>query len=311
MSARRSSATSNNHAHGGFTLPEVLVCFALAGIVALAVFTAYVFVTRSWAEHQARLGTQQQMRTAVAALSREVRLAGACIMLPSGSTPPTNFQPVSGIDSGTTDSITVRSNPRCLTASLSGSYSAGDPTISVQSATGFTGGMHAYILRSDSDPELGEAFTIQSVTATTIVPTAPLSRDYPATASAVFGFDQRTFAISSVCGGCGGIPTLTLQTLDVPGATPLVKGIDRLDIHYILNTDYVPGPYCVTSTGGTRPLCVVNLPAAGDWKYVRAITFDLGAVSLRPVRADAPDGFFHLGEIFEISPRNFTFSTRL
>ncbi len=314
MSPRRSSATSSNRSAWGFTLPEVLVCFALGSLVAVAVGTGYVLVTRSWIEHQARLQTQQQMRAAVAALSREIRLAGACIMLPRGTTPPTTFRPLNGVNNGTTDTITVRSNPRCLSVALTATYD-GTTTLTVGSTTGFVAGMRAYILRSDSSN--GEVFTIQSVTATTIVTTAVLTNGPyvvpapPGNPASVFGIDERTFSISSICSGCGGISTLTLQTLDVATPTPLVKGIDRLDIHYILNTDYVAGPYCVSSTGGARPLCVVDLPTANDWKQVRAVTFDLGALSLRPVRAGDPDGFFHLGEIFEISPRNFTFPTRL
>ncbi len=313
MSARRSSATCSSRAARGFTLAELLVFFALGSVVAVGAGTAYVFVTRGWSDQRERLQAQQQLRSAVAALSREVRIAGAC-MLPRTMTAPATFRPLDGVDNGTTDSITVRANPRCLSTTLSATYTGGT-TINVASTTGFGAGMRAYILKNDLS--IGEVFTIQSVTANTIVATQGLvNGPYPAPSgnpspSSVFGIDVRTFAISSTCSGCGGIPTLTLQTLDIPTPTPLVKGIDRLDIRYILNRDYDAGN-CVASTGGGRPLCVIDLPAsADDWKLVRAVTFDLGARSVRAVRAaGGSDGFFHLGEAFEITPRNFVFPNR-
>jgi hypothetical protein len=287
------------------------VFFALGSVVAVGAGSAYVFVTRGWFDQRERLQTQQQLRSAVAALSREVRIAGAC-MLPREMPAPQTFRALEGVDNGTADSITVRANPRCLSTTLSATSDNGT-TIAVASTSGFQAGMRAYILKNDSSA--GEVFTIRSVTANTIVATQALvNGPYPApigNPSSVFGIDVRTFAISSTCSGCDGVPALTLQTLDIPTATPLVKGIDRLEIRYILNRDYDPGG-CVASTGGGRPLCVVDLPAsAGDWRLVRAVTFDLGARSVRPVRASgSADGFFHLGEAFEIAPRNFVFPAR-
>jgi type II secretory pathway pseudopilin PulG len=310
MSARRSSVTSSSRAARGYTLPEVLVYFALGAIVAAGVGAAYVFATRGWSDQRARLQTQQQLRSAIAALSREVRLAGAC-MLPSSTPSPASFRPLDGVNNGTTDTITVRANPRCLKVALSQGCSQ-CTTITVVDTTGFAAGMRAYILRNDLTG--GEPFTIQSVTSNTITATQALAGSYPVpdgnpNPSSVFGIDVRTFAISSTCGDCGGIPTLTLQTLDVAAPVALVKGIDRLDIHYILNRDYVEAG-CVASTGGERPLCVVDLPASSaDWTLVRAVTFDLGARSIRPVRAaGSVDGVFRLGEVFAITPRNFVFS---
>lgn len=282
----------------------------LGAVVAAGVGAAYVFATRGWSDQRARLQTQQQLRSAIAALSREARLAGAC-MLPSSTLAPVSFRPLDGVKNGTIDTITVRANPRCLRAALSQGCSQ-CTAINVVDTTGFAAGMRAYILRSDLTG--GEVFTISSVTQNTITAAQALAGTYPVpldnpNPSSVFGIDVRTFAISSTCGDCGGIPTLTLQTLDVTTPVALVKGIDRLDIHYILNRDYVAGN-CLTSTGGERPLCVVGLPASpAEWTLVRAVTFDLGARSIRPVRAaGGADGVFRLGEVFEITPRNFVFS---
>ena len=308
MCPSRSSARCSSPDSAGYTLIEVLVASILVAVVVLGMGRGFVFATRGWSNHQGRLQTQQSLRSAVAALSREVRLAGAC-MLPHSDTPPVDFQPLSGTHGATTDSITVRANPRCAQAPVVASGCASPcPTIPVAtgSTAGFTAGMRAYILNGARTS--GEYFQIQSVTSSTIVPTSPILGDYPAPDAggnfpSVFGIEERTFAVATI----GGVPTLTLQTRDLPQAG-IVKGIDRLDIHYVLNRTYNAAT-CDFQTGGSPNLCVVNLPgSAGDWLLVRVVTFTVDARSAAGVRASGTaDGFFHLTESFEITPRNFVF----
>ncbi len=308
MCPRRSWARCSNRAPAGFTLIEILIGLALVSVVVLGISRGVISATRGWADHRGRLQTQQNLRSAVAALSREVRIAGAC-MLPHDATPPTTFQPLGGIDSGTTDTIIVRANPRCADAQVVATCTA-CTTISVASGSpvNFVAGTPAYILNGAHTS--GEVFRVKSVTATTIVvdPTTPLAGTYLAPDAggefpAVFGFEQRTFAIATI----GGIPTLTLTTTDLP-QTALVKGIETLDIQYVLNRVYSAGT-CNAQTGGSPNLCVVNLPASAvDWSLVRVVTFNIGARSTVTVRASgSADGFFHLSETFEITPRNFVF----
>jgi prepilin-type N-terminal cleavage/methylation domain-containing protein len=123
ISASRSSATSSRRSALGFTLIEILVGVALASVVVFGVGSAYIFGTRGCVDHQARLQTQQQLRSAIAAISRELRFAWACMLPSSTGIPPANFRPLDGVDNGTVDSITEKGNPRCLTAALS----AGNP----------------------------------------------------------------------------------------------------------------------------------------------------------------------------------------
>lgn len=281
----------------------------LVAVVVLGMGRGLVFATRGWSNHQGRLQTQQSLRSAVAALSREVRLAGAC-MLPHSDTPPVDFQPLSGVHGATTDAVTVRANPRCAQAPVvaSGCLACSTIPVAAGSTANFTPGMRAYILNGARTS--GEYFKILSVTSSTIVvnPSTPIAGNYPAPDAggnfpSVFGIEQRTFAVVPV----GGVPTLTLQTEDLPQAG-LVKGIDRLDIHYVLNRTYNAAT-CDLQTGGSPNLCVVNLPgSAGDWLLVRVVTFTVGARSAAGVRASgSADGFFHLSESFEITPRNFVF----
>ncbi|HYM90341.1 MAG TPA: hypothetical protein VEW91_01760, partial [bacterium] len=115
------------------------------------------------------------------------------------------------------------------------------------------------------------------------------------------------------CSGCNGIPSLTLQPLG-GSQQPLVKGVDSMSIQYVLNRLYSTAPgECNAQTGGTSSLCVVNLPTqapsiAGDWQVVRAIIFALDARSITKVRASgSADGYFHLSDTVEISPRNLIY----
>jgi prepilin-type N-terminal cleavage/methylation domain-containing protein len=306
MSARRSSATSSKTHVRGFTLPEVLICAAIAGIVTLAASSGYVFMTKSWVQQQARLQTQQQLRSAVAAVTREMRVAGACML----DNPPADVQPLSGVDNGTTDSITIRANPHCAKGAIAGADCASCTSFTVNPATNFAGlgGTWGYLY---AGPGQHQYFKILSVVGSTInVDTTtgpPITGTYLQNTTGVYAVEARAFAISSTCPTCGGVPSLTLTTLGGT-ETALVKGVDLFDIRYVLNDDYDP-TNCVSSTGGGRPLCVADLPqSAAGWKKVRSVIFDVGARSLRGVGgAGSSDGFLHHDEIFQISPRNFQF----
>jgi prepilin-type N-terminal cleavage/methylation domain-containing protein len=305
MSARRSSVTfSKTHARG-FTLPEVLICAAIAGIVTLAASSGYVFMTKSWVQQQARLQTQQQLRSAVAAVTREARVAGASML----DNPPADVQPMSGIDNGTTDSITIRANPHCAKGAIAGAPCPSCTSFTVNPATNFTGlgGTWGYLYNAGLGQH--QYFKIQSVVGSTINvdPTTPITGTYLQDTTFVYAVEARTFGISSTCPTCGGVPSLTLTVMGGQ-ETAQVKGIDVFDIQYVLNDDYDP-TNCASSTGGGRPLCVVNLPqSAIDWKKVRLVIYDVGARSLRAVGgAGSSDGFLHHNETFKISPRNFQF----
>jgi prepilin-type N-terminal cleavage/methylation domain-containing protein len=313
MLPRRSSARSSRDGDAGFTLSEVLVGLVIASAVIAGVGASFVFMTRASADHQARIQAQQSLRDAVADISRELRIVGAC--MPLSSQPPIapNFQPLGGTN-GTNDSMTITANPRCAQAVVSSNCN-NCTTISVDNTTNFVAGMWGFIVYNGT----GQYFNIQTVTtgspgSLTVSPSTPLNTGlYPAANSSVYGADQRTFAVSSTCTGCGGVPTLTLQMLGGT-AIPLVPGIDTLKIQYILNRKYSTAPTeCIAQTGGTTSLCVVNLPTqapsvAGDWQLVRALTLTLDARSATFVRASgSADGYFHLGNSFEVSPRNFLF----
>ena len=237
MRRRRSSARSSNRGTSGFTLVEMLVAFSIASVVVVAVGSGFVFVTKSWTDQLGRVQTQQALRTTVESLTREMRLAGAC--MPSPTLPPIAttydpYQPLAG-SHGTTDSITITSNPACAGPTSVTSSCNACTSIIVQDTTNFTAGTWAYIYNSDTTTSppgpYGESFLIQSVNAgtgtITVSPTKLLLHNYPAVSggpykSALRGMDQRVFAISSACAGCNGVPSLTLTPIGGQ-AQPLVK----------------------------------------------------------------------------------------
>lgn len=297
----------------------------MASIVILGVGTGYVFITKAWMEHQARAQAQQSLRAAVAAISREFRITGACMGVTwVDQDPPraTNFKMLTGT-SGPPDVVTTTSNPRCAGPSYLTQPCSACQVISVDSALNFVVGDYAFIGQSPS--QAGEYFKIQAVDTTnnTVTSATVLSGSYTVTtppdnnSAFLAGADSRRFAVSSTCTGCNGIPTLVVRTLDDgTNDQPVVKGIDTLTVRYVLNRRYADNPaQCTGQTGGSsNSLCVVAVPEvspsiAGDWKLVRALIFTLGARSIFTVRASgSPDGFYHLSDTVEISPRNFIFS---
>jgi type II secretory pathway pseudopilin PulG len=290
MWRRRSSPTSPGSAAAGYSLVEILVALTVGGAVILIAVAGYVFATKTWQAERQRLETQQNLRTAVDLLSREVRLAGACL---PGSGPREIRLPILGLNAVgpgglAADSITVRANVRCAIETVRAAVPRGATTIDLYTVTNFVPGMQAYILHQNS----GEFIRVESVdqSASRLVLAAPLSQGYPVN-STVYGAEEQTFAIDS----SGAIPVLTM-TPSLGTAQPAVAGIERLDIRYILDRNCSPGP------------CdVVDLPANDEeWLRVRAVLVDIGARSARRIEGSG-DGFYRLGQTFEVKPRNFLF----
>lgn len=266
---------------------EVLVAVALGSTVVMTATAGYIFVSKAWLSEGLRLETQQNLRAALDLLSHNVRFAGAC--LPDAG--PSSIKPLAGADAGTTDSITVRANVRCAIASTTGATPMGDTNINVDNITNFVAGMQAYILHQDTTT--GEYVTIADVAVgpSRLILAAGTTQAYPA-GSAVYGAESQTYALDT----SGSIPIMTVQP-SIGVAQPIVSGIDRLNIRYVLDRNCTPGP------------CdVVDLPANdSEWAIVRAVRLDVRARSSRQVAAADPDGFFRLGQAIEIKPRNFLF----
>src|SRR6266550_4964326 len=332
IQSRWSPACSSSRS-AGFSLAEVIVALVLTSIVILSVGSGFVFVTRGWSDQQGKLAAQQNLRAAVQTLSREVRLAAAC-MLPSSVASPVNFQPANGVYSGTNqDTLIVRSNTSCAIGTLTSAGGACNActTVYLDSVANFAAGTWAYIYQPPytGQPAFGQYFLVQQVngplgtpantlvvdqtvslkitlnyTAGGAIPASSPPATYPF--ASVYGIQERTFTI----GTFGGTPTLMLQTIN-NSATPFLKGVESLNLTYILNRVYDNIANCPAgSTGGSPNLCIVNLPASsGEWVLVRGVTVTVGVRSTQRVRGAGSDGYLHLTEVFQIAPRNFVFQT--
>ena len=306
------------------------MALVLTSIVILSVGSGFVFVTRGWSDQQGRLAAQQNLRAAVQTLSREVRLADAC-MLPSSVAAPANFQPADGVHSGTKDTLIVRSNTSCAIGTLTsvGGACNACSTVYLDNVANFANGTWAYMYQPpyQSQTPFGEYFLIKTVNGPTGSPANTLvvdtsvslkitqnytaggaipSSSPPATYpfASVYGIQERTFTI----GTFGGTPTLMLQTIN-NSSTPFLKGVESLNITYTLNRAY-DSTTCDGQTGGSPNLCIVNKPtSSADWVLVRGVTMTVGVRSAQKVRGASSDGYLHLTEVFEIAPRNFVFQT--
>ncbi len=254
--------------------------------MAIAAFSGYAFFSGSWDDETQRLAVQQNLRMAVNLLSRELRLAGAC--LPDAG--PSNIHAMAGADSGPVDSLTVRSNIHCAIASLPNDVLAGATSVSVDTTENFVAGMQVYVLHANTTT--GEYVTVTNVNqaASRLDLATPVVQSYPSGSSA-YGAAFETFAIDA----SGAVPVLTASSEET--AQPAVGGVERLNIRYMLDRNCTPGP------------CdMVDLPANdSEWALVRTVQVDIGVRSARKVRGGDADGFYRLGQSIEIKPRNASF----
>ena len=133
----------------GFTLVELLIAIAISGIVLAAVFSLFVYQNRAYIQQSDLARNQAQLRSALQAMSRDVRLAGytgiplgfdrepnlyAVAPWPmTGSTTkfPTGPQPRVDSQYGQSEAIEVWGNFLRQTATLHADYSAGANVITV------------------------------------------------------------------------------------------------------------------------------------------------------------------------------------
>jgi prepilin-type N-terminal cleavage/methylation domain-containing protein len=253
-------------AAAGFSLAELLIALAVAGV---ALSAAATFATTSMSlmrRHQIRLEVRQGLRASTDSLVRDLRLAGACL-------PATGqFVSLDGDDDGDADAVTIRTglvqpNLSCIQTSLTAVHAAGTTTLTVSATDGFATARTGYLRHPDGD---GEFLTVTGVDedALTISRGDTAGRDYPV-GSGVFAVDERTYALDE------SDPALPQLTMDVnrSGAVPFAVGISRFDVRYVLERN-------------CPPCDVVDLPAdAAEWWLVNQVNVTVTARTVNPVLA--------------------------
>lgn len=229
MRSRRSSRPS---AEGGFSLIELLVTLGLGAIVLASMTQFFQQHARRMRIHTTRIEVQQALRASLDAITRDVRLAGAC--LPSGGV----FNAMTGTN-GATDSITIRSglvdsNMACIGDSVTQAVNIGGTVVRVADIAGFAAGQMLYLRDPNGSGEIRLISSV-NVAGKSITLTSGVSQQYPYTAtapSAVYALDQRTYSVDRTATP----PVLRLQVNN--GAVQnFAAGIRDLQFLAVLNSN--------------------------------------------------------------------------
>jgi type II secretory pathway pseudopilin PulG len=212
----------------GFSLVELLVSIGLAGMVLGTVTQFFTSHAHRMREHTYRVETQQALRGALDAMTRDIRLAGACLPVNG------NFTALDGTDDDVNgDAITVRTgltraNLSCVYGTLTAQANAGATTLTVDDASDFVVGKMAYIRDTNGSGELREV-TAFSEGADTVTVSPGVGQVYPV-GSTVYAVDQRVYSLRTDVD-----PPLLMLTIDQNEPQPFAAGIARLDVEYVLD----------------------------------------------------------------------------
>jgi type II secretory pathway pseudopilin PulG len=221
------------------------------GVVSVMLMGATQLVAsqlRTSRRHTANMESQQAIRVSLDTMTRDIRLAGACL--------PTDgeFIAIEGTDDPRGDTITVRTgiirDRTCTVTSLNVLAPENTTEVTVASAAGFEPGRLAYVRHPNGG---GQILRITAVTATTVTFADALVQDFPI-ASGLYAIDERTYAIDRT----GQEPVLTL-TVDDGVPMPFALGMQNIQIGYLLDRDC---PACAR----------VDLPLGTvEWRLVRSL----------------------------------------
>ncbi len=249
----------------GFSLVELLVTMGIMGVVMTGVVKFFTHQASEMREHSFRIETQQALRGALDAITRDVRLAGAC--LPTNG----NFMAVTGTDDPNGDSITVRTglvrpDLSCVFGRTTANASAGTSTFVLDPAddvSDFEVDKMAYIRDPNGSGELRRVSGVNGG-ANSVSLAGGVGQVYPA-GSTIYAVDQRRYALDKSIDP----PVLTL-TIDEEDPQAFAAGITNLDFEYILDENC---PSCTTVNLST-PL------STADWWLVNEIVATATAESV-------------------------------
>jgi Tfp pilus assembly protein PilW len=245
----------------GFTLVELLVATLLMTAVGAVLVDSVRIEMRHRADAEIIAETYQGLVAALDSVTRDVRLAGACL--------PTRplFVPLTGAHEERTDSITVRTgaigpSAACAVASLMAPFKAGETELVVDDVGGFQVGGLAYV----AGAVRGEMFGVTAVSGSSgpgIIGTdTALAQSYPS-GGGVYALEERTYAVDTTTYE----QPVLMRSVNRQAPQPLARGIESLRIRYRLDQN------CPSCT-------VVDLPSDDrTWTRVNEIVMSATAVS--------------------------------
>lgn len=220
---------------------ELLVTIGVAGVALTSAVQFFMTHARQLRQHSFRMEMQQGMRSSLDAITRDVRLAGAC--LPEDG----NFVSLDGIDDAAGDEITVRTgavnaNLTCVRGSLLANAAAGATSVSIDDVQGFSADQLAYV--SGQGGAVGETHRITGVVADgsgtgglggVVTFSGGLADAYAMPAS-VFAVDERRYSLDR---SNPDEPLLMLQ-VNQGAAEAFAVGVSDLQFRYVLDRNCLP-----------------------------------------------------------------------
>ena len=221
----------------------------VSGVTLASVVTFWANHARQIRQHSFRLESQQALRSSLDAITRDLRLAGACLPLTG------QFISLAGINAAGGDSVTirtglVRNNMSCIVASTAADAAIGATFVQVDNANGFTADMLVYLRAPNG---AGELSAVTAVAGNTISFANAAQQPYT-TGSGVYAIDERTYALDR---SNPAVPVLTL-TVNREAAQAFAAGVSDLQVRYVLNQNC---PTCTT----------LDLPTGSDWQLVNSV----------------------------------------
>lgn len=261
----------------GYTLVELLVGLLLSAMLLALLARDFGFSARTKGEMEDLLETQQGVRAALSALTQELRQAGACL-------PRTGeVVALTGTDTGTTDSLTVRigkttSDLVCIRTVSTASAAVGQTFVKVQTVTGFKVGDWVYLRDSAG---AGDSFKVTSIGTNQLNLSGAFDRIY-ASGSGVYAVEERQYFISTTIGR----PVLMVR-VDGTSLQPLVDNVEQFNVKYVTT----PCPPCEE----------LDEPGDDDWPLVREVNVK---VTVRSAYKNRKGDYVRLTDETNIKPRN-------
>jgi prepilin-type N-terminal cleavage/methylation domain-containing protein len=265
MRSTRSTPRSRAERRSGFSLVELLVTIGVSGITLASVVTFWANHSRQMRQHAFRLESQQALRGSLDAVTRDLRLAGACLPLTG------QFILLAGANLAGGDSITVRTgmvrnDMSCISAATTAAAAVGATSVQVDNANGFTPDMLVYLRAPNG---AGEISPITAVGANSITFQDAAQQPYAA-GSGVYAIDERRYALDA---SDPDVPILTL-TVNREAAQAFAAGVSDLQVRYVLNQNCPP---CDT----------VDLPnSAAQWQLVNSVVVTATVQTVGGVRPE-------------------------
>jgi prepilin-type N-terminal cleavage/methylation domain-containing protein len=269
----------------GFSIVELLVALGIVGVTLAGVVPFFALQARKMKSASYRLEAQQGMRASLDAMSRDIRLAGACL--------PTKgqFVALAGVDAAAGDQITVRSGiissgTSCIKTTTTADVAQGASALPVNSTAGFTNGMLVFLSHPQGGGEIHKA---TSVSGNSITLDSGVSQTYPGPPpggpSGVYALDERVYALDK---SNPANPVLTL-TVNRTAPQAFAAGVSDLQIRYTLNQNCPP---CDT----------VNVPPdTATWWLVNDVVLTATVQTVGSVR---PEDSVTIVETTRAKPRN-------